>query len=64
VPQAVLDRLDVALGAVLAEEDTRMRLAAIGLEPAQSDARRFRAHVAGELERWARLVREAGIRSD
>lgn len=63
-PDAVLSRLDDALGAVLATAEVRKRLAGVGLEAAQSSRREFGAHIAQELERWAGLVREAGIRAD
>jgi tripartite-type tricarboxylate transporter receptor subunit TctC len=64
VPRATLERLSVALGAVLEREDVKARLGAVGLEPAQSSPKEFGAHVAAELDRWARLVRESGIRAD
>ena len=62
--EAALSRLDSALGAVLAMGEVRTRLASVGLEAAQSSRHEFRTHIERELERWARLVREAGIRAD
>jgi tripartite-type tricarboxylate transporter receptor subunit TctC len=64
VPALAVERLNAALESVIGREDVRARLAAVGLEPAQSGPRQFGAHIAAELERWARLVREAGIRAD
>jgi tripartite-type tricarboxylate transporter receptor subunit TctC len=59
-----LEALEAALSAVLAMNDVRERLVALGLEPAQSSPAQFRGHIAAELERWSRVVREAGIRAD
>jgi tripartite-type tricarboxylate transporter receptor subunit TctC len=64
IAQEALTRLDAALGAVLARKEVRERLAGLGLEPADSGPAAFRLQIAAELERWARVVREAGIRAD
>ena len=63
-PKSVIARLDSALGEVLARTELRDRLGAVGLEAANSDAESFRSLIAAELPRWARVVREAGIRPD
>lgn len=63
-PAGTVEALNAAIGAVLAMEDVRTRLLVVGLEPAQSSPGQFRAHIASELERWTRVVRQAGIRAD
>lgn len=63
-PRSVVEALDRAIVAVLAMNDVKERLAAVGLEPAESGSAQFRAHIASELQRWARVVRQAGIRAD
>lgn len=42
----------------------RERLAAGGLEPAPNTPDEFRSMIAGELQRWAQVVKEAGIRQE
>ncbi len=64
IAPSTLKALDAALGEVLATKQVRDRLAAAGLEPVQSSPDLFRAHVAAELDRWARVVRATGIRAD
>ena len=63
-PKAALARLEAGLEAALARSDVRERMAGVGLEVADSSAEGFSAHVAAELARWARVVRDAGIRAD
>jgi tripartite-type tricarboxylate transporter receptor subunit TctC len=63
-PRSVVEALDSAIVAVLAMNDVKERLASVGLEPAESGSAQFRAHIASELQRWARVVRQAGIRAD
>ena len=62
--KGVIARLDAALAAVLGRNEVRERLAALGLEPAESSAEAFDAHIRAELQKWKRVVREAGIRAD
>jgi len=62
-PPAVLARLHAETAALLAEEPVRRQLAGLGVdrilaEPPEAS----RAHVAAEVERWERVLREAGIR--
>jgi tripartite-type tricarboxylate transporter receptor subunit TctC len=63
-PKAVVARLDTALGAVLAQREVKDRLAAAGFEPAESGADAFAALIRSEVQKWARVVNEAGIKPD
>lgn len=63
-PHSVISRLESALGAVLAQPVVKERLAAAGFEPAESGSDAFGKLVRSELQRWGRVVREAGIKSD
>jgi tripartite-type tricarboxylate transporter receptor subunit TctC len=60
----IVTRLEAALEAVLARGEVKERLGGLGLEVANSDAERFRAHISTELAKWARVVKDAGIRAD
>ena len=63
-PKQIIARLDSAFATVLAQKQVKERLAAAGFEPAESSADAFGTHLRAELQRWARVVNEAGIRPD
>jgi tripartite-type tricarboxylate transporter receptor subunit TctC len=61
-PPDKVDQLAAAVGRVLAVEAVRERLLAPGLEPvAESGPVEFRRFVAGEMERWSRVLVRAGV---
>ena len=61
MPQTALARLEAAAGWVMRETDLPARLNAQGLLARFAGAEVFSALVASEREKWARVVREAGI---
>ena len=63
-PRPVLKRLHDELTLAIASPDMRERLAAGALEPAPNTPEQFRKMIAGELQRWARVIRDAGIRQE
>jgi tripartite-type tricarboxylate transporter receptor subunit TctC len=63
-PKELVARIDAALVAVLAEPAVRERLAVAGFEPAESGPDAFAALIASEVQKWARVVNEAGIKPD
>ena len=64
-PAEIVARLAAELARALALEETRQRLAQLGLYPAeQPGPEAFGALIRAELPRWKRIVREAGIRAD
>jgi tripartite-type tricarboxylate transporter receptor subunit TctC len=60
-PAPVLERLHAAAVTALRDPDVARRLAEQGSEPAPMEMREFAAFVARETEKFARIVREAGI---
>jgi tripartite-type tricarboxylate transporter receptor subunit TctC len=48
----------------IAAPDTRERLASGALEPAPTTPEQFRKKVAGELKRWAAVVKDARIQQE
>ena len=62
LPREVVDRLSADIAAVLKAEDLRARFAAAGAEPVGSSPEAFAALIRGEREKWARLIRTAGIK--
>lgn len=64
-PGPMIARIAAELGKALAARDVRARLAAIGVDPAtDSSPAAFGDHIRAELERWSRVVRDAGIQAD
>ena len=63
-PQPVIDKLNAALVAIMKEPDMRERLIAQGAEPLGGSADDLRRYLAGEISKWGRVIREAGIKAD
>lgn len=61
-PPAILNRLNAELVRSTRSPDVVERLAPDGGEPVGSSPEQFSRHIADELARWGRLVREVGIR--
>ena len=60
-PRDVVLRLNREIGAILAREDMRQKLAEQGAETVGGAPEAFDAHVRAEREKWGRLIRTAGI---
>jgi tripartite-type tricarboxylate transporter receptor subunit TctC len=60
-PRAVIAKLNAAIDRILATDDVRRKLAALGVEPVGGSPEAFAAHVRAESAKWGRLVRSAGI---
>jgi tripartite-type tricarboxylate transporter receptor subunit TctC len=63
-PKPVLKRLHGELLRAIAAPDMRERLATAALEPAPTTPEQFRKMIAEELQRWSRVMKEAGIRQE
>jgi tripartite-type tricarboxylate transporter receptor subunit TctC len=64
-PKAIVGRLASEVRTAVADPVVRERLAAISMEPAlDSSPEQFSSLIRAELERWAKFVRDAGIRAD
>jgi tripartite-type tricarboxylate transporter receptor subunit TctC len=63
-PRPVVKRLHDELMKAIASPDMRERLAAGALEPAPNTPEEFRRMIAAELQRWAQVIKEAGIRQE
>ena len=63
-PQPVIRKLHDELIRAIATPDMRTRLANAALEPAPNDPAQFRKLIAAELERWKRVMKEAGIQQE
>jgi tripartite-type tricarboxylate transporter receptor subunit TctC len=63
-PQPVVDKLNTALVAIMKEPDMRERLIAQGAEPLGGSADDLRKYLAGEISKWGKVIRDAGIKAD
>jgi tripartite-type tricarboxylate transporter receptor subunit TctC len=63
-PKPVIKRLHEELIKAIAAPDMRERLAAGALEPSPTTPEEFGRLIAAELQRWAQVIREAGIRQE
>jgi tripartite-type tricarboxylate transporter receptor subunit TctC len=65
VPQPIVDRLAAQIGKLVADPGTRDRLTTIALEPLPgSTPDSFAAYVKTEVDRWAAIVKKAGVELD
>jgi len=62
VPQPVLARLRTALTSVLASPDTKKQLADQGMQPKALAAEKFAAFIRAERDKFAKVVKDAGIK--
>lgn len=63
-PQDIIGRLNAEMTAILRLPEVRERILATSNEPAPTTPGEFRNYVRTERERWARVIRQAGIKAD
>ena len=63
-PKPVLNKLHAELTRAITAPDMRERLATAALEPAPNTPEQFRKMIAAELQRWARVMKEARIKQE
>lgn len=63
-PKAVIDRLNAEVAKALQLPDVRTRLLDLGAEPAPMPVAEFAAWTQAEVNKWTRLVREAGVQPE
>ena len=61
-PDAVVKRLNVEIGKVLADPEARERMSAQGLEPTPMSPEELRRYTRDDVRRWSRLIKAAGIK--
>jgi tripartite-type tricarboxylate transporter receptor subunit TctC len=60
-PPAVIERLHRAIVTIVAAPEVRERLAALGFEPIASSPAEFADRIKWEIDKWAKVIRAAGI---
>jgi tripartite-type tricarboxylate transporter receptor subunit TctC len=63
-PKAVISRLNEEIVKVMQPPDIRERFVAQGLEPVTTTPDEFEAVIKSDLVRWAKLIKQAGIRAE
>jgi tripartite-type tricarboxylate transporter receptor subunit TctC len=63
-PRNVISTLHMSIATALAQPDTRERLATLGAEGVGSSPAEFRAFVHSEIGKWARVVKDAGLKAE
>ena len=64
MPPALALQLNAEIGKVLGSADIRDKMRAAGLDIAGGASERLRKHIETEYAKWAKVVKEAGIRTD
>jgi tripartite-type tricarboxylate transporter receptor subunit TctC len=63
-PREIIVRLNVELMKMLQRPDVRARFAAEGIEALGSTPEEFGTYIKSEIERWSRVIKAAGVRSE
>ncbi len=63
-PNAIVTRLNTDIVKVLRSAETQDRLIALGCEPVGDTPAQFAAFVSAERDKWAKVIKQAGIKLD
>jgi tripartite-type tricarboxylate transporter receptor subunit TctC len=63
-PPEIIDKLNRKINAVLADPAMRAHLANVGSEPLSMRPAEFRKFIVNETEKWAKVIRAAGIKPE
>ena len=60
-PVEIVDKLNAATNAALADPKLKARLADLGVEPMPMTPAEFRKFIAGETDKWTKVIKSAGV---
>ena len=63
-PAEIIDKLSSEMNAALADPKVRARLVELGVEPMTKTAAEFGKFIGDETEKWAKVIKSAGIKPD
>jgi len=63
-PAAIVDRLNRDLNKIIQRPEIHQKLGDIGFEPVAKKPEEFRAWIDSEVDRWTRLVKQAGLKPE
>lgn len=64
VPQAIIDKIGAEVARIVHLPDVTQRFQRDGAEPVGSSPKEFAAFLKAEMEKWAKVIREAGIKPE
>jgi tripartite-type tricarboxylate transporter receptor subunit TctC len=63
-PDAILNKLNAEVVKILATQDTKDRLAGLGVTPVGDTRAQFTAFVRSEIAKWGKLIKDANVKAD
>ena len=63
-PRPVIEKLNAALNAALANDDVKRRLAVEGAEALPVSPEEYAADIAKEEAKWSEIIRKAGVKGE
>jgi tripartite-type tricarboxylate transporter receptor subunit TctC len=63
-PRDIIDKLNAATNAALADATPQARLAALGVEPMRKTPAQFAQFIADENDKWGKVIRTANVKLD
>jgi tripartite-type tricarboxylate transporter receptor subunit TctC len=63
-PRAVVAKLNAEVLRILSMPDVRERFLALGVEPLGSTPDEFATHIRAQMDKWAKVVKDAGIKAE
>jgi tripartite-type tricarboxylate transporter receptor subunit TctC len=63
-PNAIVDKLNAQMNAMLADPGVKERLAALAFMPVGGTREQFAAHIRSEIAKWGKAIKASGARAD
>ena len=63
-PAAIIDKLNTGINAIIADPAMKQRLVGLGIEPEPMTALQFSKLIADAAEKWAKVIKFAGIKAE
>ena len=61
-PRPLVHQISTDINTALKNADLKERMAGVGMEPAGNTPEQFDAFIKAEIEKWAPVVKEAGLK--
>src|SRR5258706_3434893 len=63
-PKAIVTKLNRAIMAIVAQPETKERLAVLGFDPVANTPEQFTEYIKVEVTKWAKVIKDSGARVD